>query len=440
VKRKIWYFALELLLISLIACNYPSSTSALSFQNKEPIPNQKASQMESAASSEKIFSKWGLWSSGKTQLRGANIWQSLVIPAIDGDFKGNGRAGPPYSQEDFDQLAALGANYLVLSIPGIFTENPPYQVDAGVLQVLDDLINKAKKADLFVTIAFRTGPGRAEWSLCCYGESDYEGYFNDKVWTDAAAQQAWAEMWQTTAKRYHDHPEVVGYELMVEPDGEDILLDIWNPEDFYPKYKNSSYDWNQFYPRIVNAIRAVDQDTPIIVGSASYNRIQWLPYLKFMPDQRIVYEIHQYDPHDSYTHQESTGHNSYPGNFDLDGDGKADRFDQKWLAALFNPVVEFSGDHHAPITINEYGVKRWVPKAASFIKDQVDIFETNGWNHAIWVWPTSYGTFSQVANEFNFRLGPDPANKSKNAPSQLLDTIMSFWKRNLAHPSDGDWK
>jgi hypothetical protein len=391
------------------------------------------------SSLDKTSSKWDLWSSGKTQLRGVNIWQSLVIPAIDGDFKGNGRVGPPYSQEDFDQLTALGANYLVLSVPGIFTENPPYQVDPGAQQNLDYLLSKAKKADLFVTIAFRTGPGRAEWSLCCFGEDDYKGYFNDKVWTDAAAQQAWVEMWQTAAKRYRDHPEVVGYELMVEPDGEDILLGIWNPEDFYPKYENTLYDWNQFYPRIVNAIRQVDADTPIIVGGASYSRIQWLSFLKFIPDKKIVYDIHQYDPHESYTHQAPIGKHSYPGNFDLDGDGKPDRFDQQWLKTLFDPAVGFSAEHQASIAVNEFGIKRWVPKAANFIKDQVDIFETNGWNHAIWVWPTSFGTFSQVANEFNFRLGPNPVNKSKNVSSQLLDTILSFWKRNTVRPSDGDW-
>ena len=148
-----------------------------------------------------IQSKWDLWSSGVTLLRGVNIWQSLVIPEIDGlEFKGNGRVGPPFTQEDFDQMAQSGINYVVLSVPGLFSENPPYSLDVEVQQNLDNLVNMAAQADLFVTIAFRTGPGRAEWSLCCYGEPWYEGLFNDQVWEDTEAQQAWEMMWQYTAQ------------------------------------------------------------------------------------------------------------------------------------------------------------------------------------------------------------------------------------------------
>lgn len=422
---------LELLLILAVAC-----ADSNSLVHSPGILTSSIINQNIAGS----LSKWDLWAGGKTQLRGANIWQSLVIPLIDGDFKGNGRVGPPYSQADFDQLAALGANYLVLSVPGIYTEKPPYQLDSDALQNLDDLLSKAKNADLFVTIAFRTGPGRAEWSLCCAGSPEYADYYNDIVWTDAAAQLAWAEMWRTTAERYRSHPEVVGYELMVEPDGESLLLDIWNPEDFYPKYANSLYDWNQFYPKLVDAIRSVDEDTPIVVPAASYSRIQWLPAVKVIANKKVVYDFHQYDPHEAYTHQPPGGKHSYPGNFDLNGDGNSERFDQTWLQNLFEPAITFSQVNKVSLAVNEFGVMRWVPKAADFIRDQVDIFEANGWNHAVWVWPTSYGIFSQVVNEFNIRLGPLPANKTKNVSSSLQDVLVYFWKRNAVRPSDGSWR
>jgi hypothetical protein len=64
--------------------------------------------------------KWTLWTDG-TQLRGANIWQRVVVPELDGDeFLGDGYVGPPFTQADFDRLAALGANYINLSHPGLF--------------------------------------------------------------------------------------------------------------------------------------------------------------------------------------------------------------------------------------------------------------------------------------------------------------------------------
>jgi len=73
--------------------------------------------------------KWSLWTEG-TQLRGANIWQRRVYPELDGtEFLGSGPVGPPYVQSDFDNLAALGANYVNISHPGLFTEDPPYVLD-----------------------------------------------------------------------------------------------------------------------------------------------------------------------------------------------------------------------------------------------------------------------------------------------------------------------
>ena len=223
---------------SLNSCSISIPTPSNSSSELQREPTRQATPVdgiqEITSQPDKVLTKWDLWTSRKTQLRGANIWQSLVLPDVDAGTKGYDRVGPPFSQEDFNQLAALGANYVFLSVPGIFTENPPYQVDPEVQQNLDNLLDMVAKADLFATIAFRTGPGRAEWSLCCKGEADWKGYFNDNVWKDVAAQQAWTEMWRTAAERYRNLPAVVGYELMVEPDADDILLNIWDPNEFYP--------------------------------------------------------------------------------------------------------------------------------------------------------------------------------------------------------------
>ena len=117
---------------------------------------------------ESITSKWDLWSSGETLLRGANIWQALVIPDLDGPtFKGSGYIGPPFTQEDFDNLAALGANYVTISGPGLYTEEPPFVVDTQAVENLDNLLEMISNGDMFATISFRTGPGRSECSFWC---------------------------------------------------------------------------------------------------------------------------------------------------------------------------------------------------------------------------------------------------------------------------------
>jgi len=72
-----------------------------------------------------------------------------------------------YTQEDFDQLAALGANYVNISHPGLFIKTPPYTLDQDVQDNLDHLLDMIAQADMFAVISFRTGPGRAAASSPC---------------------------------------------------------------------------------------------------------------------------------------------------------------------------------------------------------------------------------------------------------------------------------
>nr|NIO72434.1 hypothetical protein [Anaerolineae bacterium] len=240
----VWFDDLQLQ--SALVATAVSPTPTEPGKAEEPTPGESEASPEPVA-----FDKWALWVGGP-HLRGANIWQAIVIPELDGpEFKGPGPVGPPYTQEDFDRLAAMGANYVSISGPGLFTETPPYTADPGVQAHLDNLLAMIAEADLFATIGFRTGPGRSEFSLCCGGDPYFEGYFNDSVWEDQAAQDAWVEMWRYTAERYRDNPIVAGYKLMVEPNAPGVLFDIYDPDEFYADYANTLYDWNQLYPRIV---------------------------------------------------------------------------------------------------------------------------------------------------------------------------------------------
>ena len=177
-------------------------------------------------SSQSLADKWSLWTND-THLRGANIYQRRVYPELDGStFLGSGPVGPPYTQEDFNQLAALGANYVNISHPGLFSENPPYTLDSDIQNHLDNLLGMIAQADMFTVISFRTGPGRSEFTFFWGEHGDWfdESYYNDKVWVEQAAQDAWADMWQYTAERYKDNPIVVGYDLMVEPNSNEVWL------------------------------------------------------------------------------------------------------------------------------------------------------------------------------------------------------------------------
>ncbi len=423
------------LLLTLVACAVddeqeeepprPAATATVRAGPTAPPPSMGAS-----------FDKWSLWSEG-AQLRGANIWQRIVVPELDGpEFLGSDHVGPPYTQADFDQLAALGANLVNISHPGLFSERPPYVLDEAVQANLDRLLEMAAQADLFAVISFRTGPGRSDFTFYRDGAGDWfdPELLIESVWSDAAAQEGWAAMWQYTAARYRDNPIVVGYDLMCEPNAEGVLFEIYEPDEFYSQYGGTVYDWNAFYPDIVAAIRQVDAETPILVSAAGWGSVRWLFSLQPTDDPRTVYTVHQYEPQEQYTHQEPPAENGYPGAFDLDWDGEADSFDRAWLDGYLSAIDDFQAEYGAPVAVNEYGVHRWVPDAAAFMSDEMDLFEQRGMNHALWVWDPAWAPWSTQVTGFNFRYGPDPQN-AVAVDNELLDAIVARWALNTVRPS-----
>lgn len=387
-----------------------------------------------------ITSKWDLWASDSTQLRGANIWQALVLPDLDGPtFKGSGHVGPPFTQDDFYAMAQLGANYVTISGPGLFSEEPPFVLDMAVVEHLDGLLEMIANADMFATISFRTGPGRSECTFWCDPyDPEYMPYFNDTLWEDRTAQDAWVEMWAFAAERYRDNPIVIGYKLMVEPNAASVYFDIWEPEEFYSAYAGSTYDWNQLHPRIIAAIRSVDSNTPILVNAEGYSAIEWLPYVEIVDESNIVYIAHQYHPYEQYTHQYPDGRNAYPGQFDLDWDGQPDDFNRQWLQELLGPLREFAQTHNVPVAVDEFGVVRWVPGAAVYMNDLMGLFEQQGINYSFWEWSTSWHEFEEEVHAMNYRFGPDPDNRSL-VESDLLNVIRHYWSLNNLRPSNAPW-
>ena len=422
---------IALLTLFLVACSGD-------VEPQTPAP-ELASVEESSSATESppimgssTLDKFSLWM-GETQLRGANTWQRIVVPKYDGDqFLGDEYIGPPYTQADFDALAELGANYVNLSHPGVYTERLPYLLDEKVVENLDKMIGMATQADMFVVITFRTGPGRNDFTF--YRDDDWfaDEDLIENLWSDEDAQAAWVEMWQYTAERYKDNPVVVGYDLICEPNANEIL-DEWDIDEFYANYGGTVCDWNEWYPEIVEAIREVDAETPILVGGEGYSVLDWLPYLDRVDAEKIVYTFHQYAP-SMYTHQESGGDNAYPGEFDLDYDGENEPFDKAWLVDYLSLSSDFSDEHGVPVAVNEYGVARWSEGASKFMHAEMGIFEELGINYALWVWDPDWRAWNEGVNFMTFRYGADAEN-SVDVENDLQNTITDFWAKNEIRPS-----
>ncbi len=363
--------------------------------------------------------KWELWSSGQTRLRGADLHFCRLFATEQGPTS----CAELITRQDVQDLKDLGANLINASYSGLFTEQPPYEVDTTAQEHLDNLVGWAEEIGIYVVIHPRTGPGRNEAAIT-------GGDALTTVWTDQAAHDAWIDMWGYMAGRYHDSPAVVGYNLMVEPhvnawlDPEGTLT----PEAFQEQHEGTLADWNALAGEITTAIREVDPDTPIIVNSLHWGSASWFPALEPTGDSRTVYSLHTYDP-DVYTNQETDPTISYPSV--VEDEGETINFDRSWLENNLQPAVEFSQQHGVPIYVGEFGAFRWVPGAVTFVGDEIDLFEQYGWNYAYYVWRGEDVGF----DGFNIEYGTDPQNSTRIPTNPLQSVFTTAWVQNADFPT-----
>ena len=349
--------------------------------------------------------RFALWNTGV--LRGANVFQGRNPGGAS-----NGIGDGDFTQSDFDDLAATGANYVHLSHAGLFAETAPYALDATAEANLDRVVGMAATAGLHVGIAFRSGPGRNENAI-----SNREGVVRETIWTDQGAHDAWVAMLRHAAERYGGNPAVVGLSVMVEPNAY-ARRGFIDPDAFHPAYGGTLEDVNVLHADAVAAIRQVDAEVPVLLEPDGYGNVTWLPYLAAVADGRAVYTPHDYTPYE-YTH-ETVGGATYPGAYDVDGDGAPESVNAAFLTTYLSALQTFADLHGVPVALTEFGVHRTAPNAAGYLADRVAIQDTLG-SWAAWTWqPAGF---------------QDPFNM--HDPSAAHDALATAWATSCRRGGGG---
>ncbi len=390
------------------------AVSAVSFADGSTLETPYSFSFSIVDEPVSVSDKWELWSSGRTRLRGADLHPCRVGTEA-------GTCVTLISKQDVRNLRNMGANLINASYPGLFEEQPPYGVNATAREYMDNLINWAQEVGIYVVIHVRTGPGRNEPAITGLG-----GEPLITVWTDQAAHDAWIAMWRYIAERYATHPVVAGYNLMVEPHVNTWAdpAGILTPAAFARQFQGTLWDWNTLAGEITAAIREVDTETPIIINSLQWASPSWFEALTPTGDSRTVYSFHAYDP-DVYTNQPEESPVSYPsliGGINLN---------QSWLVQDFHPALHFSLWHNVPIYVGEFGLFRWALDAATFVSDEIALFEQYGWNYAYYVWRGDEPEF----DGFNIEYGTDPGNHVPILRNPLLNAFTAYWSQNVDFPS-----
>jgi hypothetical protein len=343
--------------------------------------------------------KLALWDNATgPHLRGAVIPQRRVYPEIDGGvFLGPGPVGAPIRDDSLQQLARAGANLVVLSCPGVFRESAPFRPDAAIVDWLGDQIDRCTAHGLYTVIAFRTGPGRSEFTFHRDNPGDWfpASMIDERVWRNAEMQGAWAEMCRYAAHLFAGHRGVAGLVPIVEPNASHIVPD---------------FDWPGFALRLASAVQVADPALPVLISPNGYANGSFAHELDLTRISNAVLFLHDYSPF-SFTH---AGRGTR-AEFDLEDAVMASPDARRWA-------------------VGEFGVQRWVPQADRYLDLRLRSLEAAGANSAIFHWPTGWRDYERVENAWNPLLGPDPDNVERRPTTAILDVLRRYWSQNAVRP------
>jgi len=197
-----------------------------------------------------------------------------------------------------------------------------------------------------------------------------------EFWQDRSNLEVAIQCWKQVAELCKGRKQVIWYDILNEP------LD-W--ADF-PKHVKVWPEWAQ---AMIDEIRKTDPKTPVVVEVGPGGLCWGFKDFPVLKGANIIYSTHQYQPH-QYTHQGISGLNNtdlakaylamqqkWPGQFSDTGGGM---WDKDRLYKELASMIEFQKKNNVRIYISEFGVVRWSPGSADYVRDNLDIFEEFGWD------------------------------------------------------------
>ncbi|MBR4613624.1 MAG: cellulase family glycosylhydrolase [Kiritimatiellae bacterium] len=269
------------------------------------------------------------------------------------------------TDEDWDTLASWGArlvrHQIVCKGEGPATNRAVYAAAwrtnfARELDRLGESLRQAGARGLKVCIDQHSFPGGRS------GEGDPEEWGRDaRMFHDPFFADLFVECWTNLVARVTPYRDIIyGYDLMNEPRQERPAAE--------------GCDLHSLQTRCASAIRAIDPDTPIVVGSM-HNDPGW--FRKFIPLDlpNVIYEVHVYYPHD-YTHQGILT----PLDRVEDWPDPKKGWDKDFLRKSLAPVLDFQRRHGVRILAGEFSAVTWAPNAEGYIRDCIELFDEFGWD------------------------------------------------------------
>jgi hypothetical protein len=176
-----------------------------------------------------------------------------------------GRWGTMQPQDASDNVAQ-GANSVRIPLrwwglygtPGADSrlDSAPGSINPANLQVLDDMVQRASDAKLWIVLFIDSNCGQnglqtPAGAAYCDPTGQYPTGHN--FWTDPALREQFVEAWKFIANRYKDVPYLALFEPLPEP----------NPQGV------SAADVTAFYQEVMSGIESVVPNVPFLIGASN---------------------------------------------------------------------------------------------------------------------------------------------------------------------------
>ncbi len=292
------------------------------------------------------------------------------------------------TEEDFKTLRSWNVNLLRYQIMRnwgkVGTELDLTEYERwlnGKLDHLEQILGWAKTYGIKVVIDLHTPPG---------GSSDGTNMlmFSDKRYTDH-----FIDSWKRIATRFKGNEAVWGYDLINEPN----------------QTLPAPYDYWTIQKMAAEAVREIDQATPIIMESNESDSPSSFAYLSPLAMDNVVYQVHMYMPM-AFTHQSVATPQplvTYPGVIE------GIEWNKEKIREMLRPVREFQLRHNARIYAGEFSAVIWAPGAERYLSDCIEIFEEYGWDwtyHAFREW-NGWSLEHEGKDRGSMRSSPDNPRK-----------------------------
>lgn len=295
------------------------------------------------------------------------------------------------TEQDFKDLHDMGATLVRYQMHGQWKNFAKEKDEVAAfndwmnkqLDHLEEMLPWARKYGIRICVDLHTHIGGAT----------KEKYSSDMIFVEKKYEDLLVSTWEKIARRFRANLDVIyGYDLFNEPiDRENEL---------------TKTSWRAVMCRTVEAIRALDPHTPIVIepncnaSPRGFDRKN--PYglkgFEPLPYDNLIYSVHVYVPM-AYSHQglfkkkdeykpipypaanvrPDPNRKRYPGDMG-DDTGRAEFWDKQFVLDAIQSVRDFQVQTGARIFVGEFSAAAYAPGADTYIRDLCEIFLEYGWD------------------------------------------------------------